>query len=70
MTMTITIEDYESLQKDAARYRWLRDRIPASVLEKRGKAAGCWIDCEADDGKLILLTGKDADDEIDAAMKD
>ena len=51
---------------DAERYRYLRDRNSADVLEKTGDEAGCWIDCEVGEA-LTLLTGKDADDAIDKA---
>jgi hypothetical protein len=56
-----------ALRKDAERYRYLRNRNPADVLQTSGDAAGCWIDCEAGD-VLTLLTGEDADAAIDAAM--
>lgn len=58
----------ESLRKDAERYRYLRNRIPAEVLGQVNAAAGCWIDSEDDDGVLVLLTGADADAAVDAAM--
>lgn len=53
---------------DAQRYRYLRDRNPADVLEKTGDEAGCWIDCEVGEA-LTLLTGADADDAIDKARR-
>lgn len=52
--------------KDAERYRYLRNRDRKTVLETKGQAAGCWIDCETDD-ELVLLTGDDADAAIDTA---
>jgi hypothetical protein len=61
------IAELEALRKDAERYRYLRNRCPADVLQMSGVAAGCWIDCEAGD-VLTLLTGEDADAAIDAAM--
>jgi hypothetical protein len=53
--------------RDAERYRYLRNRIPNDVLLTVGEAAGCWIDCEVGD-VLTLLTGDEADAAIDAAM--
>jgi hypothetical protein len=55
--------------RDAARYRYLRGRLPADVFSKTGADAGCWIDCENDYGTLTLLTAEDADFEIDAAIR-
>jgi hypothetical protein len=55
--------------KDAERYRYLRNRDSKTVLETKGPAAGCWIDCETDD-ELVLLTGDDADAAIDTARSD
>jgi hypothetical protein len=60
--------ELETLRKDAERYRYLRDRVPAEVLGQVKSAAGCWIDGEDEEGTLILLTGDDADAAIDAAM--
>jgi hypothetical protein len=57
----------EALYKDAERYRYLRNRNPTDVLQTSGDAAGCWIDCDAEE-TLTLLTGEDADAAIDAAM--
>ena len=57
----------EEFMLDAMRYRYLRNRIPSSVLDQRGDIAGCWIDCEVED-RLVLLTGKDADDALDQAI--
>jgi hypothetical protein len=57
-----------ALRKDAERYRYLRDRVPAEVLGQVKSAAGCWIDGEDEEGAVILLTGDDADAAIDAAM--
>lgn len=54
--------------KDAERYRYLRNRKSAQVLEMVGPAAGCWIDCDDEDGGLCLLTGQDADAAIDAII--
>jgi hypothetical protein len=59
--------ELDALRKDAERYRYLRNRVPSEVWNK-GSAAGCWIDCEAEDGTLTLLTVEDADAAIDAAM--
>lgn len=58
----------EGWERDAMRYRYLRNRVPAEVLGQVKSAAGCWIDGEDEDGVLILLTGDDADTAIDAAM--
>lgn len=63
-----------AMEKDAKRYRYLRNRKPDDVLLCNGPAAGCWIDTEetGDPGKpylLTLLTGDDADAAIDAAME-
>jgi hypothetical protein len=60
--------EIEALRKDAARYRYLRNRQPADVLDRFGQAAGVWIDMESDKGRLVLLTGDDADTAVDAAM--
>ena len=60
-------DEIEQLRKDAARYRYLRNRIPHDVLNTRGDAPGCWIDHELEQ-RLELLTGPDADAKIDAAM--
>ena len=56
---------FEAVQRDAERYRYLRNRHPDDVLA----SAGCWIDCETDNETMVLLTGDDADEVIDAAMK-
>jgi len=59
------------MEQDAERYRYLRNRRPADVLNVSGPAAGCWIDCEGGEDKpypLMLLTGADADAAIDAVM--
>jgi hypothetical protein len=66
-TEAVEVNELEALRKDAERYRYLRNRYPADVLQTAGDAAGCWIDCEAGD-TLTLLTGEDADAAIDAAM--
>ncbi len=58
----------EALRKDADRYRYLRNRSPAVVLDRFGQEAGVWIDMESDEGRLVLLTGDDADAEIDAEI--
>lgn len=55
--------------KDAERYRYLRNRIKDDVFNNEGKKAGVWIDCTNEDGTLCLLTGDDADEAIDEAMK-
>lgn len=60
--------EIEALRKDAARYRYLRNRSPAVVLDRFGQEAGVWIDMESDEGRLVLLTGDDADTAVDAAM--
>lgn len=60
------IAERDAAVKDAERYRYLRNRDSKTVLETKGPAAGCWIDCETDD-ELVLLTGDDADAAIDAA---
>ena len=56
------------LHADAERYRYLRNRNPQEILPVIGPAAGVWIDCDDENGELTLLTGKDADAAIDAAM--
>ena len=56
-------------QRDAERYRYLRDRAPGEVLELKGPAAGVWIDAENTAEELVLLTGEDADVAIDSAMQ-
>ena len=60
--------EIEALRKDAARYRYLRNRSPAVVLDRFGQDAGVWIDMESDEGRLVLLTGDDADTAIDAEI--
>lgn len=60
--------EIEALRKDADRYRYLRNRSPAVVLDRFGQEAGVWIDMESDEGRLVLLTGDDADTAVDAAM--
>ena len=62
------ILENEALKTDAERYRYLRNRIPHDVLNTRGDAAGCWIDCEVEH-MLTLLTGADADEQIDVAIR-
>lgn len=57
--------EIQAMNKDAKRYRYLRNRTPNDVLDRFGQAAGVWIDMENDDGRLVLLTGNDADTEID-----
>ena len=57
------------MERDAARYRYLRNRNAEHVLTSEGPSAGIWIDCEDTEGTLILLTGEDADQAIDAEMK-
>ena len=58
----------DDLRKDAARYRYLRNRVPNDVLSGRGPTAGCWIDTDDEEGNLVLLTGDSADEAIDAAI--
>jgi hypothetical protein len=58
----------DALLADARRYRYLRNRNPDDVLTGRGLAAGLWIDCESSSGTLMLVTGDDADNEIDEAL--
>jgi len=67
----LVLDELDALRKDAERYRYLRNRRPADVLNVSGPAAGCWIDCEGGEDKpypLMLLTGADADAAIDAVM--
>jgi hypothetical protein len=52
---------------DAERYRYLRDRVHADVLNGRGPDAGVWCDMENEMGTLVLVTGDDLDWEVDAA---
>ena len=73
MSMYASSADYWKAEakanaKDAERYRYLRNRVPAEVLEGMGWDAGVWIDCETGDGTLTLLTGEDADASIDCAI--
>ena len=58
----------DALLADAIRYRYLRNRNPNEVLTSRGLAAGLWIDRENSSGTLMLVTGDDADNEIDEAL--
>lgn len=60
------IDEYK---KDAERYRYLRNRAKEDVFNNNGKDAGVWIDCTEEDGTLVLITGEDADEAIDLAMK-
>jgi hypothetical protein len=60
--------EIEILRPDAARYRYLRNRVPSEVLDGFGREAGIWIDMETDEGRLQLLTGDDADKDIDEAI--
>ena len=55
------------LRRNAERYLYLRNRVPSEVLSQVKSAAGCWIDAEDGEGILVLLTGDDADDSVDAA---
>lgn len=55
--------------KDAERYLYLRNRDEQFVLTTGGLVRGCFIDSESEDGTLVLLTGADADDAIDAALR-
>lgn len=57
------------LHTDALRYRHLRNRVPTQVLDRFGEAAGAWIDTESNDGRLILLTGVDADVAVDTSRR-
>jgi len=59
-------EEIRALKLDAERYRYLRNRNPQEIIPVIGPAAGAWIDCDDEDGELILLTGEDADAVIDA----
>ena len=59
-------EEIRALKLDAERYRYLRNRNPQEILTVIGPAAGAWIDCDDEDGELILLTREDADAVIDA----
>lgn len=58
------------LEKDAARYSYLRDRNHDEVLNGRGPSAGVWCDMENEMGTLVLVTGDDLDAEVDAARKE
>jgi len=62
-------EGMEALQRDALRYRYLRDIKRQECLLLEGPEAGVWCDCENEFGELILLTEGDLDAAIDAAMK-
>ena len=62
------LAERDAAVKDAERYRYLRNRSSAQVLETVGPDAGCWIDCDDEDGGLCLLTGQDADAAIDAII--
>jgi hypothetical protein len=62
-------EALEKLQADAARYRYLRNRDPDEVLNRRGPGAGLWIDCDDRAGTLTLVTGEDADKMIDCLIE-
>lgn len=58
-----------ALRLDAERYRYLRNRYGEAVLSGHGPSAGCWIDCEDEEGTLTLLTDREADDAIDMARR-
>ena len=59
--------EVEALRTDAERYRYLRDRVHADVLNGRGPGAGVWCSMENEMGTLVLVTGDDLDAEVDAA---
>jgi len=67
--MNLDNDTYQQLLADAARYRYLRNRDPDEVLERRGPGAGLWIDCDDRDGTLTLVTGEDADKMVDMAIE-
>ena len=67
-TLSSAADEIERLRKDAARYRYLRDRNREECINTSGPEAGAWIDCEDEYFNLVLLTDKDADDFIDEAM--
>lgn len=60
--------DLAAARADAERYRYLRHADRRLCLTVSGPVAGCWIDCDGDNGELVLLTGEDADKAIDAAL--
>ena len=57
-----------ALCRDARRYHYLRNRDNAFVLSTDGPEAGVWCDCESVSGELQLLTERDLDGAIDAAL--
>lgn len=65
--MKAMIEALDAATPDAERYRYLRGRIGETVLSGSGPTAGCWIDSENESGELVLLTGAEADNDIDLA---
>ena len=62
--------EVERLREDAERYHYLRNRVPADVLNGRGPSAGVWCDMDNELGDLVLVTGDDLDAEVDAALKE
>ncbi|NDE17376.1 hypothetical protein EBZ80_20840 [bacterium] len=62
--------EIERLREDAERYHYLRNRVPADVLNGRGPSAGVWCDMDNELGDLVLVTGDDLDAEVDAALKE
>jgi len=62
-----TYRELLEMAADAERYRYLRDRVHADVLNGRGPDAGVWCDMENEMGTLVLVTGDDLDWEVDAA---
>jgi hypothetical protein len=65
----MTCKELAALRLDAERYRYLRNRYSEAVLSGHGPSAGCWIDCEDEEGTLTLLTDREADDAIDMARR-
>ena len=65
-TIADLLDRLQAAEADAERYRYLRNRVPADVIQNIGEYTGCWIDCEVGE-TLTLLTGDDADKAIDAA---
>jgi hypothetical protein len=67
-TVLALIVEVRALRADAARYCYLRSINRRACLDAEGPAAGCWIDCEGEDGALYLLTEEDADSYIDSEI--